>query len=130
MAPVKRFEDLHAWRLSVELSDRILEKTGEAPAVRDIDFCRQIRDAVRSAPRNIAEGFGAYRPREFARFARIARRSLMETKNHILEGKRSGYFREPGATELLILCSRALGATTGLLRYLESCDGVAPTDWS
>jgi four helix bundle protein len=130
MAGVKTFEDLDAWRLSVDLRDRVVELTAGRLVARDVAFCDQIRDSARSAPRNIAEGFGAFRPREFARFARIARRSLHETKNHLLEARKCGYLTEPAADELLRLCSRALGATTGLLRYLEACDGQAPVDWS
>jgi four helix bundle protein len=129
MAGAKRFEDLDAWRLSIELRDRIVAEINKGPTLHDIGFCDQIRDSARSAPRNIAEGFGAYKPREFARFTRIARRSLMETKNHLLEGNKAKYFVEPVAGQLLLLCGRALGATTALLRYLESCDGTAPTDW-
>ena len=126
MAVATKFEELDAWQLSVELRDRIIDEIQKPPTVRDVSFCDQIRDAARSGPRNISEGFGAYQPREFARFTRIARRSLMETMNHLLEGRGRKYFVDPLASELLTLCDRALRATTGLLRYLVSCNGRAP----
>jgi four helix bundle protein len=130
VAGAKSFEDLHAWRLCVALCERIFELTAAGTVARDVHFCSQIRDSARSAPRNIAEGFGAYRPREFARFMRIARRSLHETKNHILEGRRREYFSEAAEADLLTMYHRAQGATTGLLRYLERCNGMAPNDWT
>lgn len=130
MAGVKSFEELDAWKLSVELRDRIFDETERGPASRDFLFRDQIRDASRSAPRNLAEGFGAFLPREFARFARIARRSLAETHNHLLEARTRRYFPDTATDNLLILCKRALGATTALLRYLDRCDGRSPTSWS
>ena len=128
MAGAKSFEELDAWQLSVQLRDRVLPELQKEPASRDFAFCDQIRDSARSPARNIAEGYGAYKPREFARFVRIARRSLMETKNHLLDGQHSKYFKEPLASELITLCNRALGATTRLLQYLDSCNGRVPND--
>jgi len=52
----------------------------------------QIRDAASSAPRNIAEGFGRYKPREFSQYLRIANGSLMETSNHLRDGVDRRYF--------------------------------------
>ena len=129
MAGARSFEELDAWRLSVELQERIFKEAQSGAAARDTGFVEQVRDSARSAPRNIAEGFGAYEPREFGRFLRIARRSLMETRHHIMEGRTRGYFDEKTVKDLLALCHRALGATTGLLRYLDSCGGRAPSGW-
>lgn len=129
MAGARTFEELDAWGLSVELQEQIFKATHTGAAAGDPGFREQVRDSARSAPRNIAEGFGAYEPREFGRFVRIARRSLMETRHHVLEGRTRGYFDEPTAKDLLALCHRALGATTGLLRYLDSCGGRAPSGW-
>jgi four helix bundle protein len=129
MAGARTFEELDAWGLSVELQERIFKATHTGAAAGDLGFREQVRDSARSAPRNIAEGFGAYEPREFGRFVRIARRSLMETRHLVMEGRTRGYFDEPTAKDLLALCHRALGATTGLLRYLDSCGGKAPSGW-
>jgi four helix bundle protein len=51
--------------------------TATAPASRDFKYCDQIRSSSSSAPANIAQGFGRFRPREFARFLEIARASLV-----------------------------------------------------
>lgn len=129
MAAARCFEDLIAWQLSVQLRDEVFNLTETGRVARDVDFCQQIRDSSRSAPRNLAEGFDKFAPREFARYTRIARGSLAETRNHVLDGRTRGYFT-PDATEaLLSLQRRAHVATTRLLQYLDSCNGVAPTGW-
>jgi hypothetical protein len=67
MAGVRRYQDLDCWKLSNELKRRIYDFTAKAPASLDFKYCEQIRDSARSAPRNIAEGFGRFRDGEFAR---------------------------------------------------------------
>jgi four helix bundle protein len=119
MAGVNRYEDLHAWRLSVELRDGIAPLVESGRAARNLDFKRQILDASSSPPRNIAEGFGRFRPKPFANFLRIARASLMETRNLLQEGRSKRYFGARDVERLLRLQARASKATLRLTRYLE-----------
>lgn len=129
MAGVSKFEDLIAWQLSAELRDRILNLTEDGPAARDVDFKGDIRRSARSAPSNLSEGFGAFYPREFARFGRIARRSIIETRNHLLDAREQKYFSEEDLRKLIHLTFRAQKATTGLIKYLDSCKGRPPAGW-
>ena len=129
MAVAGRIEELIAWQLSVKLRDEILVLVRAGKAGRDLRFRDQIERSSRSAPSNLAEGFGAFRPREFAYFARIARRSLAETRNHLLEGKAKEFFSTEEEERLRRLALRAQKATTRLIRYLDSCKGHAPTGW-
>ena len=123
MAGVQRYEDLHAWRLSVELRDAIFELTESGKSSRDFKFRDQIREASSSPARNIAEGFGRYRPKSFANFMRIARASLLETRNLLQEGQSRKYFAADQVTPLLRLQARAAKAAARLIQYLESCPG-------
>jgi len=92
-----------------------------APAAqRDLDFVRQIRNAAASAPRNIAEGFGRYQPREFSQYLRVANGSLFETSNHLQDGVDRGYFQEEQIAPLQVLARRASAATSALARYLQT----------
>ena len=127
MAAVHRFEDLFAWQLSSELRDEILPIT-ERRVWKDWTFRDQIRDSASSPPRNIAEGFGRFRPTEFAYFVRVAAASLHETRNHLHDARTRKYINGEEANRLLKLQARARKATTGLLRYLESCGGEPPTN--
>jgi len=42
-------------------------------------------DSAAGPPGHIAEGFGRFNPADFARFTVIARSSLMESQNHLLD---------------------------------------------
>ena len=129
MAAAKKYEDLICWQVAANLRDRILKLTEDGPAARAKDFRDDIRRSARSAPSNLSEGFGAFYPREFARLARIARRSLTETRNHLQDAREQKYFPEKEIRELIHLTFRAQKATTGLIKYLDSCKGKPPTGW-
>lgn len=61
----------------------------------------QIKRAATSIPANIAEGYGRWNVREFARFLAIANGSLRELETHILIAKRLGYVVPGAATPIL-----------------------------
>jgi four helix bundle protein len=121
MAGVRRFEDLIAWQLCAELQQCVFALTERGAAARDAAFKHQIRSASASAADNIAEGFGRYRSRDFARFADIARGSLNETLSQLRRGRTCNYFSEEQTANAEQLANRAIGAVAGLQRYLQSC---------
>ena len=115
----RHFTDLAAWQLAARLRDEVVAFTATPPANRDFGFCNQIRDASASAAANIAEGFTRFSHADFARFLVIARSSLSETQNHLLDAQGRGYLPEARFVELSTLAKRALAATTRLLTYLR-----------
>jgi four helix bundle protein len=121
MTGAYRFEDLVAWQLAEQLKEEVLRLIQRQRVARDEDFCDDIRRSARSAPANIAEGFGWYEPKPNGRHVSIAKASLEETKNHILEGFKRNHFDLDERNNLLQLNKRALIATTRYLRYLKSC---------
>jgi four helix bundle protein len=120
MPGVRRYEDLVVWQLSYELHHEVFAITATGAVARDFKFRDQIRDSSASASRNIAEGFGRFRPAEFARFLDIARGSLTETHNHLRDGHDRGYFTDSDYARLSLLTGRAAIAVTRLIRYLRS----------
>jgi four helix bundle protein len=122
MAGVKHHEDLAAWQLSEELRQVIVEFLAIPQIARRRRFCDQIDQSSSSAPSNIAEGFGRYKPREFARFMRIALGSLMETQNHLRRGLNDKILSQPQFDRAWPLSVRAIKASKKLLAYLRSCD--------
>ena len=112
---VRDFRDLVCWQLSYELKCEVFAFTAIGPASRDFKYRDQIRDSSAAAPRNIAEGFGRYRPREFARFLEFARASLMETQSSLIDGRDSGYLSPTLYSRLANLARAALKATTNLM---------------
>jgi four helix bundle protein len=127
---VKRFEDLIAWQLADQLQTDIFEFTSQLPAARDFKYCDQIRDSIRSAKRNTAEGFGRYYPKEFARFLRIAAGSLQETKNHLQDGLKQEYLSDERHEHMKRLCLRAIKANVRLIAYLRHAKAPEPFDGS
>jgi four helix bundle protein len=115
----RSFTELHAWQLANELKLGVYALIKSGDVQRDHEFRNQIRNAVASAPRNIAEGFGRYQPRDFSQYLRIANGSLMETSNHLQDGCDRGYFSAADIAPLLTLARRASAASTRLIRYLN-----------
>ncbi len=117
---VRTFKELDAWKLSNELKLGVYRLIAGTGAERDFRFRDQLRDSAASAPRNIAEGFGRFLPRDFSQYMRIANGSLMETSNHLEDGCDRGYFKHADVEPLLVLAKRASAASTALIRYLQS----------
>ena len=87
----RRYQELDCWSLANELKLRIYAFIATPPASKDFQYCDQIRNSARGATRTIAEGFGRFRPGDFARYLEFARASLIETQNHLGDGFDSGY---------------------------------------
>jgi four helix bundle protein len=109
------FRELVCWQLSYELKCEVVAFTATGPAAKDFKYCNQIRDSSASAPRNIAEGFGRFRPRDSARFYEIARASLIETRNHLIDGRDRGYLDDNLYFRLTNLARAASKSTTNLM---------------
>jgi four helix bundle protein len=124
-----RFEELVCWQLSVDLRDRVLRLIDDDRVRKNEDFYNQTSAAAASAPRNLSEGFSRFKPKQFAYLTRVALASLSETRNQLLEGIKRNYWTIDQVRDLLFLQYRARKATTGLLAYLDSCDGIAPAGW-
>jgi four helix bundle protein len=110
------FQDLLAWQLSYELKCEVVAFTATGLASKDFKYRDQIRTSSASAPSNISEGFGRFRAGDFARFLEFARGSLMETQNHLIDGRDRGYLDVALYSRLVHLCRAALKTTTALLR--------------
>jgi four helix bundle protein len=94
---------------------------------KDFTLRKQIREAARSATRNIAEGFGRFLHGDFARFVRIAKASEVELLDHFNEAFDSGYLSDTERRDLEHAARKAIKAANGLIRYLESTpDPPAP----
>jgi four helix bundle protein len=116
---VHHFTELRCWQLSTELKRRLYALCARSPACRDRDFCHQARRAAASGPRNLSEGFSRFNHREFLQFARIARGSLGEIQDAPIDARDRGYVADAEFTELWGLSEKAIGSTTGLMKYLQ-----------
>ena len=119
MAGARHFRELVCWQLAYELKKELSHIAAFARGKGDFRFCEQLRDAARSAPRNIAEGFGRRTHAEFARFLDVARGSLDECQNHLQDALDEGYVEQSEYERLVTLAKRTSGAVAGLQRYLR-----------
>ena len=116
MAGVRRFQDLRAWQLSTALCVAVHEMTESGRAFDDERFREQLRDAAKSAPALIAEGFARYTAREFVRYLRMARGELAEVQNALEVGGRMHYFPPAFLEQAKPLADQAMATTTALLK--------------
>jgi len=86
--PVQR---LQVWQRSVNLALECYKLSGELPREEKFALTSQIRRAATSVPSNIAEGYGRWNARDFARFLAIASGSLRELETHLIIANRLGY---------------------------------------
>ena len=114
----RQFTDLVAWQLADELRRLIIEIVAHPRVARDFKYCDQCKDAARSAASNIAEGFGRFRHREFARFLRIAMGSLQEVADLLIDGHARGYVSDSQLADGRRLAIRAKSACARLAQYL------------
>ena len=117
----RRYEDLEAWQLADELKREVYALIATGPASNDFEFRGQIRDSAASNSKNIVEGFGRFRPADFARFMEFAVASAMETKDSIKDGVDRGYFTPDRALRARTLAERSIQCSTKLIVYLKSC---------
>jgi four helix bundle protein len=94
------FEDLHAWRLAMDLVVEVYEQTLSWPKDERFGLTSQIRRAAISIPSNIAEGKGRASDREFIKFLNYARGSLYEVQTQVKVARRLDYLTERAARAL------------------------------
>ena len=104
MATFKRFEDIQAWKKARQATRRVYELTGESTFARDFGLRDQLRRAAVSVMANIAEGFGRWNSRDFARFLAIASGSLRELETHLVIVRRLGVVPGARVDEVLPHC--------------------------
>jgi four helix bundle protein len=122
---VKRFTELRAWQACDAFKKAIYNLCDGTEAIsRDFSRRKQIEDASSRTTAHIAEGFGRFFPADFARFCGIARSSLMESQNHLIDFVDKKYISDGRRLELNQLAETALEELTGLIEYLQSPEAL------
>jgi four helix bundle protein len=88
---IKTFQDLKVWQLSSELSKKISHVVKSFPKSERYSLSDDLLRAARSIPANISEGFGRYHFKEKIQFYNIAKGSVNEVQNHLIEAKNNDY---------------------------------------
>ncbi len=91
---VKSYQDLVVWNKGVDLVAEIYKLTQSLPANEQFGLTSQMRRAAISIPANVAEGFGRWHAKDFARFLLIANGSVKELETHLHLCARLGYLQQ------------------------------------
>ena len=116
---IQRFEDLEAWQIARELTNKIYSISRKESIRRDYGFVDQIRRAAISIMNNIAEGFERGSNKDFVRFLFIARGSAGEVRSMLYVGLDQGYLADDTFTRCHDLCVRCSQLCRGLIKHLK-----------
>src|SRR5687767_5303707 len=119
MPGARHFTELIVWQLADQHRVEVFVLTERTSLCRDFKLRPQIDDAADSVCRNIAEGFGSESHREFARFLRIARRSLNEVQDGFRSAQIKRHIVEADLRTARQLQRRLYPAIASLLRHLD-----------
>jgi len=119
MAGWKDFREIVAWQYARDLKLRVDEYLERPHVKKRYKLHDQLYDAARSAPSNIAEGFGKYGNKEFARYARIAKGSEVEVLNHLIDLHDQRLISKDELLRAEHVARKAIGSVVGLIRHLE-----------
>jgi four helix bundle protein len=110
------YNDLHAWRVSMEVVKSIYMVTETFPPKEQFRLTDQMRRAAISVPSNIAEGFRRRTPNEFRKFLRIAFGSASELRTQSEIALVVGYLSQEHFDELEKLVDRLSALLYGLIK--------------
>ena len=104
-------------------SDSSCRSTGlsdEGPFGHERRLREQLRESAASAPSQIAEGYGRFDPPDNARFVRIAKASLLECQNHLVDAADRGLISEDTRSLHDAQAEDLLKEVEAYLGYLQS----------
>lgn len=120
MGKADGFEELEAWKSAKELRRAVAKLTRSFPPHEKFSLTEQVTKSSRSVSANISEGYGRFHYKDSARHCRIARGSLTETLDHMIEANDEGYITEADLQEIRLRYQRCLKLINGYVKYLQS----------
>ncbi len=99
--PIKSYRDLEVWQRGIDLTKDVYEVTRSFPDEEKFGLTAQLRRAAVSIPSNIAEGWGRAATKDYVRFLRIARGSLVEMETQLIIAHRLGYLSKQALQTML-----------------------------
>jgi four helix bundle protein len=121
---VHRFTELRAWQVCNTYKKAIYRLCATGPLARDFERRDQLERSAARPCAHVSEGFGRFSPPDFARYCVMARSSLMESQNHLMDCVDRGHISEAARLEHNALAEAALEEVTGLMEYLQSPEAL------
>ncbi len=116
----QHFYELDAWKRARQCKTRIYPLLKRFPPYEQYELTSQLRRAVRSIPANISEGHGRRTIKDELNFCIIARGSLSEVLNHLIDARDSGYISKEELLEYKKQWDEIRKVLNGYISYLQS----------
>lgn len=113
------FENLDVYRLAEKMADEVWSVVADWDYFAKNSVGMQLVDAADSVSANIAEGCGRFNYKDNARFIRIARGSMYETKNWLRRAYRRGLLSEAQIEKLKPILDELLPKLNAYLRSIN-----------
>ncbi len=120
MSTITRFEEIEAWKVARELTQRIYAITREGVFSRDFGLRDQMRRASVSIMSNIAEGFESRTQALFVEFLGRAKASAGESRAQTYVALDAGYLDQKEFDELFDLTDKCGRQISRFMTYLKS----------
>lgn len=117
--PHQSFSELEVWKKSRILKNDIRAITQSFPAEEKFRLTDQIIRSSRSVGATLAEGHGRYTFKEQINFCIMARGSLSETYNHLIDALDCGYITELQLSELKDTIDSVAKLLNGYISFLR-----------
>ena len=114
---VRTHKDLEAWKMSMELVEKVYRLTKSFPKEEQYGITSQMRRAAISIPSNIAEGASRNSDKEFIQFLYVSSGSLSELETQLLLSKRLGLMDQNEIFDDVTSIKKML---FGLIRFLKA----------
>jgi four helix bundle protein len=113
------FENLDVYRLAEKMADEVWSVVADWDYFAKNSVGMQLVDAADSVSANVAEGCGRFNYKDNARFIRIARGSMYETKNWLRRAYRRGLSSDAQIEKLKPILDELLPKLNAYLRSIN-----------
>ena len=115
---MKSFEDLDCWRKAAELRRMIAALVKTFPPEEKYRLMDQMIRCSRSAPAQIAEGYGRFHFQENIQYCRQGRGSIYELLDHLICSREEQYISEDTLNKYRDAIQECLAVLNGYINYL------------
>jgi four helix bundle protein len=116
----KNYRGMRVWDAAREVKQSLYDLIDTPPFDRAQRLRDQLREAAASAVSQISEGYGRFDPGDHARYLKMARTSLVECQNHLIDAMDRGLITDDirqQHDEKIVGVLKGIG---GLIAYLQS----------
>lgn len=112
------FEELEVWKECRIFKNMVKDIVKTFPDFEKFRLTDQLIRSSRSVNSNIAEGYGRFNYIDNVRFCRVARGSLNESLNHLIDALDENYITEDVLSNLRTQYTKCLRLLNGYIAYL------------